>query len=224
MSTAPTHALSNAGWVRLTSGLAPAALRLPELDDWAASAGSRACLQLRACAALVAPIRMRLAALGLLPMDAVAVQCSLFRKTVGCNWKVACHQDLSVPVAARSADPALTGWSVKEEGLQVQPPVGLLEQLLAVRLHLDDCPAQAGALSVLPGSHRQGRIPVDRIARVRAATDDTVVEAQAGDLLVMRPLLLHASSKATRPNGRRILHFLFAPPDPGYGLRWSTAL
>lgn len=224
MNVDHAHALSSAGWVRLTSGLVPAALRLPDLDDRAVSAGSRACLQLQACAALVAPIRARLAAIGLLSMDAVAVQCSLFRKTSVCNWNVACHQDLSVPVAERSTDPALTGWSIKEDGLQVQPPVELLERLLAVRLHLDDCPEQTGALRVVSGSHRQGRIATDRIAKVREAGCDTVIEAQAGDLLAMRPLLLHASSKATRPNGRRILHFLFAPPDPGYGLRWSTAL
>jgi hypothetical protein len=29
-----------------------------------------------------------------------------------------------------------------------------------------------------------------------------------------------ASSKATFPGRRRVLHFLFGPPSPGYGLRW----
>jgi hypothetical protein len=48
--------------------------------------------------------------------------------------------------------------------------------------------------------------------------------ADAGDLLIMSPLLLHSSSVARRPQGmRRVLHFLFAPGDPGYGLNWSIA-
>ena len=173
---------------------------------------------------LVAPLRNGLQALGLLPNNAVAVQCTLFRKTPECNWKVPYHQDLSIPVTGRVAHAALSGWSIKEDGWYVQPPVELLDRLLAARLHLDPCGDDDGALRVVPETHRLGRINPERIAAMDKRRDEVVCSAEPGDLLLMRPLLLHASSKAERPNGRRVLHFLFAPPDPGCGLQWRIAV
>jgi hypothetical protein len=40
----------------------------------------------------------------------------------------------------------------------------------------------------------------------------------------MKPLLLHASSKATVPNRRRVLHFLFGPKALPLGLSWAYAV
>ena len=218
--------LANAGWLRLPSGLSPAMLdALPVdaalgMDD----AGSRNLLEQDWCAGLVLPIRSYLQSIGVLRADAVAVQCTLFRKTPDCNWKVPYHQDLSIPVAARVEHSALSGWSMKEDGHYVQPPVDVLEALLAVRLHLDSSAGDEGALRVVPGSHRLGRLRPDSIAATDKRNSEIVCAADAGDLLLMRPLLLHASSKAERPNGRRVLHFLFAPRHPGCGLQWRIVV
>ncbi len=35
--------------------------------------------------------------------------------------------------------PDLRGWSEKEGSMFVQPPIALLERMVALRLHLDDC-------------------------------------------------------------------------------------
>ena len=186
----------------------------------AADAGSRNLLERDWCAGLVSPIRSYLQSIGALPADAVAVQCTLFRKTADCNWKVPYHQDLSIPVAARVEHPELLGWSMKEDGHYVQPPADVLDTLLAVRLHLDPSGSDEGALRVVPGSHRLGRLSAHSIATTDKRESEVVCPADAGDLLLMRPLLLHASSKAERPNGRRVLHYLFAPRHPGCGLQW----
>ncbi|NOT89608.1 MAG: phytanoyl-CoA dioxygenase [Lysobacter sp.] len=218
--------LAEAGWQRVPSGLPRAWLGAlpmdPALD--AGDAGSRNLLAEAWCSDLVAPLRNGLQSLGLLSNDAVAVQCTLFRKTPDCNWKVPYHQDLSIPVAGRVEHPALSGWSVKEDGLYVQPPVELLDGLLAARLHLDPCGDDDGALRVVPGTHRLGRLSPQRIAAMDKRRDEVVCVADVGDVLLMRPLVLHASSKAERPKGRRVLHFLFAPPDPGCGLQWRIAV
>jgi ectoine hydroxylase-related dioxygenase (phytanoyl-CoA dioxygenase family) len=219
----PLSTLADSGWLRLPLGLACDAVRNEMVLD-AGEAGTRNLLDHAWCAALVAPIRDRLRAHGLLSRDAVAVQCTLFRKDVDCNWKVPYHQDLSIPVADRIEHPALSGWSVKEDGHYVQPPVALLERILAVRLHLDACGPEEGALRVVSGSHRLGRLSPERIPQIEKRGHEVVCEAAVGDLLLMRPLLLHASSKAARPNGRRVLHFLFAPSDPGHGLKWRIAV
>lgn len=218
--------LAETGWLRVPSCLPRQVLEgLPivtALD--AGDPGSRNLLMEGWCSELVAPLRNGLGVLGLLSTDAVAVQCTLFRKTPACNWKVPYHQDLSIPVAERAAHPALSGWSVKEDGLYVQPPIELLDGLLAARLHLDPCGDDDGALRVVSGTHRLGRLSAERIAAMDKRCDEVVCTADVGDALLMHPLLLHASSKARRPNGRRVLHFLFAPPDPGCGLQWRIAV
>lgn len=188
-------------------------------------AGTRNLLQHAWCRALVAPLRLRLRDLGVLAEDAFAVQCTLFRKSQSRNWKVALHQDLSIPVAEKVADAALSGWSHKEGSHFVQPPAALLERLTVVRIHLDPCTDSDGPLRVVPGSHRAGKLTAQSARALRQDRGETACTAQPGDLLIMRPLLLHASSKASRPQGRRrVLHFLFAPSDPGHGLRWSLAI
>jgi Phytanoyl-CoA dioxygenase (PhyH) len=222
----PHATLAEAGWLRVPSGLPRATLDALPVDAALAAgdAGSRNLLTEVWCSGLVAPLRNGLQALGLLSNDAVAVQCTLFRKTPDCNWKVPYHQDLSIPVTGRVAHAALSGWSIKEDGWYVQPPVELLDGLLAARLHLDPCGDDDGSLRVVPETHRLGRISPERIAVMDKRRDEIVCSAELGDLLLMRPLLMHASSKAERPSGRRVLHFLFAPPDPGCGLQWRIAV
>ena len=86
---------------------------------------------------------------------------------------------------------------------------------------IDDCLLYT-SLRVLPGTHAAGRIDVEAIPALRRDRREAHCFADAGDLILMRPLLLHASSKAESPSGRRVLHVLFAPPEPGFGLRWRT--
>lgn len=201
-------------------------LAQPEIaDDDDSDAGTRDLLDRDWCRALAAALREHLREARLLPPDAVAVQCTLFRKSEATNWKVALHQDLSIPVAQRVEHDALSGWSSKQGVHFVQPPVATLERLLAVRVHLDVCGEGDGPLRVVTGSHRHGRLDPAQAQALRDAHGETECTALAGDLLIMRPLLLHASSKALKPSGRRrVLHFLFGPRDPGFGLRWSTAI
>jgi ectoine hydroxylase-related dioxygenase (phytanoyl-CoA dioxygenase family) len=102
----------------------------------------------------------------------------------------------------------------------VQPPVDVLEKMLTLRLHLDDADASNGALRVLPGTHRFGRLSADEIAEQQSRVAEVVCEAWAGDLLLMRPLLLHASSRATSDRPRGVLHIEFAGEPFSSGLEW----
>jgi ectoine hydroxylase-related dioxygenase (phytanoyl-CoA dioxygenase family) len=186
--------------------------------------GSRDLLPQRWCVALAARIRAHAGIASLIPTNHVAVQCTYFEKSRATNWLVPVHQDLSIPVAERIEHPALSGWSDKEQGLYVQPPEDLLRELVAVRLHLDDCDVQDGPLRVIPGSHARGRIGADAAADVRAASREVVCTARRGAVMAMRPLLLHASSRSTGTGARRILHFLFGPRTLPFGLRWRHAV
>ena len=171
--------------------------------------------------ALLTRLRAHPALAALIPVGHVAVHCTMFEKSTGNNWLVPVHQDLGIPIAHRVAAEELTGWSLKDGQLYVQPPLAVLRELVAVRLHLDPCGEHDGALRVIAGSHRLGRIAADQAAQLRAQHAETVCTAAAGDALVMRPLLLHASSRASGNSRRRVLHFLFGPRELPCGLEWA---
>src|SRR5438105_10057382 len=114
--------------------------------------GTRQLLALAWCRSLACDIRGDPRLRDVLPAGYVAAQCTYFEKSTGQNWLVPVHQDLSIPVAARVDALECRGWSEKEGGLFVQPPIVVLEQLVSVRLHLDPCGPEDGPVQVVPGS------------------------------------------------------------------------
>jgi hypothetical protein len=173
-------------------------------------AGSRRLLDEAWCTHLGNALRNDARIRSLLPRSAVAVQCTLFDKSPAKNWLVSLHQDLSIPVVSRVDEPGLSGWSEKEGQLYVQPPVSVLEQLVAVRVHIDDCTSENGALRVVPASHAQGRVDQKKAESLREQHGETLVPVARGGALVMPPLILHASSKAITDAPRRVLHCVWA--------------
>jgi Phytanoyl-CoA dioxygenase (PhyH) len=188
------------------------------------TAGTRNLLDYTWCVELVDVLRSDPTIAGLLPFNNVAVQCTLFEKTIDRNWLVPLHQDLSIPVRERCDNIHLSGWSHKEGILYVQPPIEVLKELVAIRIHIDNCSSDNGALRVVPGSHDRGRISTADISTLKTANGEELCEVKQGGVLVMRPLLLHASSKATNPNRRRVLHFLFGSASLPLGLQWDKVI
>ena len=105
------------------------------------------------------------------------VRAIYFDKSPEANWLVPWHQDLTVALRSRREVPGFGPWSVKDGVPHVQPPVERLEQMLTVRLHLDDADEGNGALRVLPGSHRSGRLSSTQIQALRAGQADVLCAA-----------------------------------------------
>src|SRR5262249_42817551 len=143
-------------------------------------------------------------------------------KSRAANWRVAVDQVLSMAAAERREAPGFTGGSVKEGVVHVQPPPKILEAMLSVRLHLDDCGDENGPLRVLPGSHRHGRLTSAEAERLEREGSAFVCRVRQGGVLLMRPLLLHASARAIRPTHRRVLHLEYASDPLPHGLRWAV--
>jgi hypothetical protein len=59
-----------------------------------------------------------------------------------------------------------------------------------------------------------------RAEELRRQNGETTVPVARGGVLVMRPPILHASSKATEQRQMRVLHFVFGPPKLPSGLEW----
>lgn len=187
----------------------------------AGAAGQRELLDQPWCQALAGWLHDLPALQPHLAPDAVAVQCTLFEKSPERNWLVTPHQDLAIPVASRVDHAALRGWSIKGGRHFVLAPAEVLARMLAVRLHLDDATQADGGLRFVLGSHRDGVLDEAALRRWREHAADVAVDARAGDALLMRPLVLHASSKASAHGRRRVLHFLFGPRELPFGLRWQ---
>ncbi|HEX8557204.1 MAG TPA: phytanoyl-CoA dioxygenase family protein [Pyrinomonadaceae bacterium] len=151
-----------------------------------------------------------------------AVRATLFDKTAAAPWKVAWHQDLSIAVRARREAEGFGPWTVKAGVVHVQPPARVLEGVLAVRLHLDDCDESNGPLRVLPGSHLCGRLGADEIRRWREGARAVTCVAPRGAALLLRPLLLHSSPTPRAPRRRRVVHVEYAAGPLPYGLEWRV--
>jgi hypothetical protein len=133
----------------------------------------------------------------------------LLRQSPETNWMVAWHQDLTLAVRNRIDLPGFGQWSVKQGVPHVQPPVDLLEQMLTIRLHLDDSDEANGALRLIPGSHQLGGFPPTQSIDYRMRTLHVCCVA-AGDALLMKPLLLHSSARSHNESHRRVIHIEYA--------------
>lgn len=143
-----------------------------------------------------------------------------FDKTPDANWKVPWHQDLTVAVKEKRETEGFSAWT-KKAGIQhVQPPVAIIEKMLALRIHLDDADETNGALKILPKSHNRGRLSASEIKKLREANETTVCNVKRGDCLVMRPLVVHSSSAGSSPKNRRVIHLEFSADDLPNGLEW----
>ena len=149
-----------------------------------------------------------------------AVRAILFDKTPDANWKVAWHQDLSIAVKERVEAAGYGPWSVKAGVAHVQPPIHVLQEMVTLRIHLDDCDETNGPLRVIPGSHAEGALDTKRVEELARTGAQVACTGRAGSAVLMSPLILHASSSATTPRRRRVLHVEFAGGDLPGGVEW----
>jgi hypothetical protein len=220
MSISETAELSERGFA-IQPGVLDTAERDELIDQLGpvTGAGQRGILRLSPIARLASSDRL----LGLvaphLPAQPRPVRAIHFDKNPNSNWMVAWHQDLTIAVRNKSDVPGFGPWSIKEGVPHVQPPVNLLEQMLTVRLHLDDSDETNGTLRVIPGSHKSGRLSSEEIQRLRQHPSVLCCVA-AGDALLMRPLLLHSSGKSRTARHRRVVHIEYASFALPGGLQW----
>lgn len=155
--------------------------------------------------------------------EALLVRGLFFDKTPDSNWGIFWHQDLSIAVRRREQIDGFRPWSIKAGIPHVQPPPEILDNMLTVRLHLDDCFEANGALRVIPGSHRSARLSLSEAERLQQNNEPMTCEVGLGGAVLMKPLLLHSSHKAVSDSRRRVLHLEFAAgplPEP---LEWYHA-
>ena len=152
--------------------------------------------------------------------DCFAVRGIFFNKSRKANWKVTWHQDCVIAVREKLDIEGWGPWSSKADIIHVRPELAVLRQMLAIRIHLDDCGEDNGPLRVIPGSHRDGFLS-DAEIQNRSKENAVACAVLRGDTILMRPLLLHSSPPAMRPSNRRVVHLEFAAAELPHGAKWQ---
>lgn len=142
-----------------------------------------------------------------------------FDKPSASNWFVAWHQDLTISVDKKVDVEGYGPCTVKQNQFAVQPPLDILKENFTIRIHLDNADEGNGALKVLSGSHLKG---IYRPETINWETEQPhICNVKAGGVMIMRPLLLHASSRTTNNKPRKVIHIEFAKAQLPAVIRWS---
>jgi len=142
--------------------------------------------------------------------EAFPFRATLFDKSPVSNWLVVWHQDTALPLREKRETAGWGPWSVKDEILYAHAPASALEQVVALRLHLDDSGADNGPLRVLPGTHDMGVLSDEQLHELSTKIEPVECLTGRGGVLAMRPLIVHASSKSRSEKPRRVLHIEYS--------------
>jgi ectoine hydroxylase-related dioxygenase (phytanoyl-CoA dioxygenase family) len=148
-----------------------------------------------------------------------AVKSIYFDKPEKSNWFVSWHQDLTISVDKKTDLSGYGPWTVKQNQFAVQPPLNILQNNFTIRIHLDDTDARNGALKVIPGSHLKQIIRPENIDW--ATGSEHTCSVKAGGIMIMRPLLMHASNRTTNNKPRKVIHIEFSNANLPEGIKWS---
>ena len=144
----------------------------------------------------------------LLGNRAIPLDATFLDKHARANWTVPGHQDRVVAVATTTASKHRIRGGIAYAELDAKTLAGLV----ALRVHFDPTDGETGALCVVPGSHLNGVMPNGQILNV--PLDQYVpCAAGAGDVLILRPLLLHRSSPSRGEGQRRVLHDVYGTQE-----------
>ncbi|SNR75482.1 phytanoyl-CoA dioxygenase family protein [Flavobacterium sp. ov086] len=142
-----------------------------------------------------------------------------FDKPEKSNWFVAYHQDLTISVDKKIEVENFENWTVKQNQFAVQPPTEILESNFTIRIHIDKTTKDNGALKVVNNSHSKGILRIENLGIENEK--ETICEVEKGGIMIMKPLLFHASNKTTNNERRRVIHIEFSKQELPDGLEWS---
>lgn len=145
-----------------------------------------------------------------------------FDKPQSSNWYVSYHQDLTISVDKKMAIEGYGPWTVKQNQFAVQPPIEILENITTIRIHLDDTDENNGALRVVPESHSKNIYRPETINWEKET--EAICVVPKGGAMLMKPLLLHSSSRTTNNKARRVIHIEFSDRELPDGLNWSERM
>lgn len=145
-----------------------------------------------------------------------------FDKPQTSNWFVSWHQDLTISVDKKIELPGFEFWTTKQNQFAVQPPLDILQNVVTVRIHLDETDENNGALKVIPRSHLKG---IYRPEKIDWSIEKEInCNVKKSGIMLMKPLLLHSSGRTTNNKQRRVIHLEFSNQELPTALNWAERL
>ncbi len=145
-----------------------------------------------------------------------------FDKPGNSNWFVSYHQDLTISVDKKQEEDGFVNWTVKQNQYAVQPPIAVLQNNFTIRVHLDDTDENNGALKVISASHLKG---IYRAENIDFTQDkETACCVEKGGIMIMKPLLMHSSSRTINNRKRRVVHIEFSKSNLPAGINWAEMM
>ena len=181
-------------------------------------AGARHLLKHEEIAALARDARLLRIASDIFGDAAQPFGATLFDKSPHANWLVAWHEDSALPRRTRIDEPGWGPWSEKDGVLYAHAPAAALEQVCALRIHLDDSTADNGPLRFIPGSHTRGVLTDAGVHAITSKEQQVTCLVNRGGVIAMRPLTIHASSKVVTDAPRRVIHVEYATSSLAHDL------
>ena len=173
-------------------------------------AGARHLMRVRLVQQLARDSRLVTIATRFVGPETVPFRATLFDKSSANNWLVVWHQDTALPLRERRDIPGWGPWSIKAGITYAHAPAAALSRVVALPLHIDDSDTDNGPLRVLPGTHTMGVLSDAEIGQLAREIPPVDCVVPAGGVVAMRPLMVHASSKAESSRQRRVLHIEYA--------------
>ncbi|MFW2475983.1 MAG: phytanoyl-CoA dioxygenase family protein [Sediminibacterium sp.] len=145
-----------------------------------------------------------------------------FDKPQTSNWYVSYHQDLTISVDKKFTLNGFDFWTTKQNNFSVQPPLGVLQKIVTVRIHLDETNENNGALKIVPKSHLKGIYRPETIDWT--VEKEVICSVSKGGIMLMKPLLLHSSGRTTNDKQRRVIHIEFSNQELPMELNWAERM
>jgi len=151
--------------------------------------------------------------------DYFIVKSIYFDKPENSNWYVAYHQDLTISVDKKAEIENFVNWTKKQNQFAVQPPISILENIVTLRIHLDETNSENGALKVIENSHSKG---IFRPEKINWENEKEITcNVNKGGVMLMKPLVLHSSGRTTNNKKRRVIHIELSNINLPKELNWA---
>ncbi|MBO6506538.1 MAG: phytanoyl-CoA dioxygenase family protein [Kordiimonadaceae bacterium] len=146
----------------------------------------------------------------------------LFNKTVSKNWITPWHQDRAVPMREKKILQGYETWSEKEGVHHVEPPFRIIENMITIKVLLDDCGPENGPIKIAAGSHHLGKLKASEVAEAIEGRKQINLVGKAGDVWVHAGSSVHSSNRSQLTENRRILHVDYSAEGLPDDLNWLS--
>jgi len=157
---------------------------------------------------------------GNIDRKAFLVKATYFDKPPDAKWYVTWHQDIPINVKKKIVTKGYKSWTKKGDVISVCPPDDILKNIFSFRIHLDEMNTKNGPLKLVPGSHNK-RMSDEEIQLITSNCVPFVSEVAPGGVQLMKPLILHSSSKSNVQKRRRVIHLEFSSAGLSGKLTWA---